>query len=265
MRVGFLFVILKANHRKKPNYSIKRKVRAIMSKLRIINVIWFVCILMFSASCEHSINEININEDESLKEVSVYNDLDSTNFYFFEDKEGLKQGAFRKQNDLGQIIETGYYLDDTLVGFCSYYDTMQTLLEKKSYLLLDDKYYVSEFYSFEDSIDAQVWVIGNFFETKLLDNKLVFNSQFPSYDSLVVNMYSYNAEGKYTFESTKTVFSERFDVDVSLVSERVKKMKIIFEIHTEIEDKKRMVREIERVYPVKNGEVETLLWEIKGY
>lgn len=217
---------------------------------------------MYLISCEHGINNNDLKEDESLKEDSIYNEKDSTSFYFFKDKKGHKQGVYKKQNDLGHVIETGYYIDDTLVGFCSYYDTAQKLSQKKSYFLLDDTYYVSEFFSLKDSIDGQIWAIGNFFETKLVDNKLEFHSQFPLYDSLIINIHTYNDEGKYKFESMKTVFSERFDVDVSFVSKKVKKLKIIFEIHTEVENERRMIREIERVYPIKEGKVETSLWEM---
>ena len=229
---------------------------------KLILLISQVVLVILISSCNQSIEK---DSSSPFKKKSVLDRQSNTITDFFIDKYGLKQSKYEKRDSENRIIETGQYLDDTLIGFSIFYDSSEQKVKGESYLLSDNTYYPSEFFDFKDSTGGE-WVIGSFFQTKIKSSStkkiITYKSQYGLYDSLIVSIYSQNRNGLYKTERIKTIYTELFDLDISFISPETKKIQINIEAYTTINDGKRIIRDSKRTYQIKGGKVDLSPWEI---
>jgi len=212
-------------------------------------------------------NDQHQESKEVFEQVIVYHSNNQVKMIAYQDSTGLLQREFKRFDTLGRIIESGYYMDDTIIGFRSLYDTTGKMIEKRSTIFLENEYSLSEFFNYKDSSDGHTWALGYYFISKYKSessySKLQFYSSYGDYDSIKVNVSSSNKNKTYVLRKKLTVYSDTFDLEMNFLSDSISKLKINFEIYTTFKNRT-MIRFIERIYPVKKGKIENSIWDYRN-
>ncbi len=180
---------------------------------------------------------------------------------FYVDHENLKQGSYQKFYEKGGIEKSCYFYNDTTIGFTSFFNSNGKIKEKKSTIYLDGEITTGEFFTFEyDSLD-QAYILGAFFHQELISaDTFLFMPNFKfNYDSIIVSV-AYRG----CLEETKIHRYKygKFTLPVPLSQKKCRDLEIRFNLRQLLPNNQTLVQEIQRVYPIKDGQIISSHWDL---
>lgn len=234
-------------------------------------VIFFLTVsilIITSASC----GRINDNEEEKITSTIVVSDTVRTYYKagelkeeFFIDKSNLMQGKYRLYYENGVLKELRNFYNDSLIGFYKFYDENGQITKMQSQLYTDDgKLGVGESILFKyDSLGNQSARALTFATTIKDDDNGVLISFDPyfsyTYDSIVVDIIYRGCNLK---NIKKSLVYGTFLLDIN-TKNACNDVLIKFELLKRDKAGNKLIRNLERVYPISEGKLISEPWDNK--
>ena len=100
-------------------------------------IVIFICVLSFSCNevKEHKSEERN--QELTLNKIEEYDSISQCTYYYSIDSLNRKQGNFVCLNKNKEVLQKGFFYNNLLVGYMSYFEN-GSLFEKRTYQLISD-------------------------------------------------------------------------------------------------------------------------------